>query len=570
MSHGTNPDVLFTLPSLSLIGLHQGVWVFALAIRPFPAKLIRMVHENAKSWRVRPATEADVEALVLLNRLCYGMDGEENTQWGAAHVRSHLNVFPSGQLVAEENNIIIGATATLIVRMGSDAYRRHTWAGITDGGFFTNHDHQGDTLYGADLYVHPEHRRRGVARALLAARRDLARKLNLRRMLCGARLWSFAEKGANLSPEEYAEKVAQGEQEDPVLGLLFAEGFHLKGILPYYTPDPRSRNYAALLEWPNPAYLPASSGVRKARISCVQYQMRKLHSFAEFSEQVEYFVAIAAEYGSDFVLLPEFLSVQLLSQTGTHTPQEGVRKLAELTDDFRQLMQGLAVKYGITLISGSHPVWREERMYNICFVCLPDGQIVEQPKLHITPNEQKWWQISGGNALRVIDTPKARIGIQICYDIEFPEASRWLADQGVDIIFVPFCTDNRQGYLRVRYCAQARAIENQVYVALTGTVGNLPDVENMDIQYAQAAVLTPSDFAFARDAIAAEADFNEETILVCDVNLDDLYEARERGSVTPRLNRRTDLFSFQTKLAPAAPEPVDPDLPGPLGLHRQD
>ncbi|MBE7504446.1 MAG: hypothetical protein HS113_29970, partial [Verrucomicrobiales bacterium] len=148
-------------------------------------------------------------------------------------------------------------------------------------------------------------------------------------------------------------------------------------------------------------------------------------------------------------------------------------------------------------------------------------------------------------------TPICKIGVLICYDIEFPEAARYLADQGAEIIFVPFCTDNRQGYLRVRYCAQARAIENQVYVALAGNVGNLPDVHNMDVQYGQACVLTPSDFAFARDAIKAEAEANEEMLLICDLDLDDLHEARSGGTVTPRLDRRPDLFKVNATFSGA-------------------
>ena len=151
----------------------------------------------------------------------------------------------------------------------------------------------------------------------------------------------------------------------------------------------------------------------------------------------------------------------------------------------------------------------------------------------------------------------------ICYDVEFPEAARYLADQGAEILFVPFCTDNRQSYLRVRYCAQARAIENQIYVALAGNVGNLPAVGNLDINYGQSAVLTPSDFAFARDGIAAEADSNEETLLVCDVDLDDLHAARSDGTVTPRLDRRADLFRL-VSLLPADAQPDGPD-DGPLG-----
>ena len=242
---------------------------------------------------------------------------------------------------------------------------------------------------------------------------------------------------------------------------------------------------------------------------------------------------------------------------------EGIRRLASYEAQFTELMRGLAVTHNLTLIAGSHPVSHGGRLYNIAFVCLPTGEVVSQPKLHITPSERRSWGISGGHSLRAIDTPKGRIGVLICYDIEFPEAGRYLADDGAEILFVPFCTDNRQAYLRVRYCAQARAIENQVYVALAGTVGNLPDVGNLDINYGQAAVLTPSDFAFARDGIAAEADSNEETVLICDVDLKALHGARAGGSVTPRLDRRSDLFRV-VSLLPADQAPDGPGN-GPLG-----
>jgi predicted amidohydrolase len=276
-----------------------------------------------------------------------------------------------------------------------------------------------------------------------------------------------------------------------------------------------------------------------------------------------YFVDVAADYDSDFVLFPELVTVQLLSQTKTLSPHEGMRRLSEYTTRYVELVSGLAKKYDLTIIAGSHPVREKKRLFNISYICLPNGQIVPQPKLHITPNERKWWRINGGNTLQVIDTPICKIGVLICYDIEFPEAAQYLAEQGAEIIFVPFCTDNRQGYLRVRYCAQARAIENQVYVALAGNVGNLPDVTNMDIQYGQACVLTPSDFAFARDGIKAEADSNEETVLICDLDLDDLHESRSGGTVTPRLDRRPDLFKMVTSFSKAdVPQKSDE---GPLG-----
>jgi predicted amidohydrolase len=217
----------------------------------------------------------------------------------------------------------------------------------------------------------------------------------------------------------------------------------------------------------------------------------------------------------------------------------------------------------MTIVAGSHPVLEGERLLNVTFVCLPSGQCLVQPKLHITPWERTAWGISGGNVLRPIDTPKARIGVLICYDVEFPEAARYLADLGAEVLFVPFCTDTRQSYLRVRYCAQARAVENQVYVALAGNVGNLPDVGHLDINYGQAAVLTPCDFAFARDGIAAEADSNEETVLICDVDLNDLHAARSGGTVTPRLDRRSDLFRLVSLLP--SDQASDGPADGPLG-----
>jgi predicted amidohydrolase/GNAT superfamily N-acetyltransferase len=514
---------------------------------------------------VREASRADVARLVELNRIAYPVLADENVVWGERHLVSHQRIFPQGQLVAEIEGRVVGAVATLVVDMGPDPLRAHTWAGITDSGYFTNHDPEADTLYGADVYVDPDFRGLGVGAALYEARRRLCKQLNKRRILAGGRLWNYHEIAARMSPEEYAERVVAGEMRDLVLSFQLREGFVLRGVMDNYLPDPMSHNYASLVEWLNPEYRRPKLGARKARIACVQYQMRRVRSFAEFEQQVAYFVDVASAYRSDFVLLPEFVSAQLLSQEDALTPIEGIRRLASYEPQVRASMQKLAMKYGVTLIAGSHPVVSAsgERVHNVAFVCLPSGDVVTQPKLHITPNERKYWGISGGNSLRTIDTPKGRVGVLICYDVEFPEAARYLADLGAEILFVPFCTDSRQSYLRVRYCAQARAIENQVYVALAGNVGNLPDVGNLDINYGQAAVLTPSDFAFARDGIAAEADSNEETLLICDVDLNALHESRSEGSVTPRLDRRADLF----KLVSLMPNDQAPNGPadGPLG-----
>ncbi|WP_309396182.1 bifunctional GNAT family N-acetyltransferase/carbon-nitrogen hydrolase family protein [Cerasicoccus maritimus] len=521
---------------------------------------------------IRPANAADISSLVELNKKSYPNLAEENVVWCEGHLRSHLRYFPQGQLVATVDGKILGATCSLIVNLGGDPLRPHTYAGITDGGYFHNHNPQGDTLYGADVYVDPDSRGLGIGAALYEGRRKLCRDLNLRRILAGGRLWNYREHADKMSPEEYARRVVEGEMKDLVLSFQLREGFVLRDILKNYLPDPNSLNNASLIEWLNPDYEPPEEGqTSKVRVSCVQYKVRGIKDFADFAAQTEYFIETAADYGSEFVLFPEFFSVQLLSTMPNLAALEGIRKLSELTDQFIELMSGLARKYGCYLIAGSHPIPASDdsgKIFNKSLVFSPDGEYIAQPKLHITPAERKYWGIDGGSELYVVDTPKCKIGVQICYDIEFPEATRYLADQGCEIIFVPYCTDNRQGHLRVKYCAQARAIENQIYVVTAGIIGNLPSVPAMDVHYGQAAIYTPSDFEFARDGIQAIADSNVETLLISDLDISDLHRARNTGAVRPRFDRRTDLFEIRAKLQNAPAPHADATKSVPLDLPR--
>lgn len=500
-------------------------------------------------FHVRQATQEDIPGFLRAYNKAYPVLKEENIVWQEKQLRSALDAFPVGQFVAEANGHIVGATLSLIVNMGSDPYRLHTWSGITDRGYFYTHDYSGDTLYGAEVFVSPELRGQGVGAALYQARRTICQGMNLKRILIGGRLWNYDDYATQYSPEEYAKRVVSGELHDLVMSFQLAEGFEFRRILPDYLHDPKSKNNAALMEWVNPDYKPKAPESRKIRLAAVQYRMRSVKSFDEFARHVRYFVDIANDYEADFVLFPELFTLQLLSFIGDHTAKEGIEHLADFTPQYEELMKNLAVQYDTCIIAGSHPVREGYDILNKSLVALPNGDIHWQPKLHITPNERRWWGIKGGDTLQVIETPRAKIGVLICYDVEFPEPVRYLADQGAEILFVPFCTDTQQGYLRVRHCAQARAIENQMYVAIAGNVGNLPNVANMDINYAQAAVFTPSDFAFARDAVKAEADSNEETLLICDVDLDDLAENRESGSVTPMKDRRKDLFQFTSSLS---------------------
>ena len=225
----------------------------------------------------------------------------------------------------------------------------------------------------------------------------------------------------------------------------------------------------------------------KVRIASIQYQLRHIDDWDGFARQVDFVLNAAADYCPQFVLLPELFTTQLLSFMDNNDVPSAVRALSEYTTPYIELLRAHAVRHGYYLIGGTHPNIRDAQLLNTAFLFTPGGKVHLQDKIH--------------------RTPYGKVAILICYDIEFPELARRAAEEGAEIVFVPSCTDDRQGFLRVRYCCHARAIENQIYVAMTSTVGNLP-VAGLRLHYGQASIITPSDFHFARDGIAAEGVIN--------------------------------------------------------------
>ena len=216
-----------------------------------------------------------------------------------------------------------------------------------------------------------------------------------------------------------------------------------------------------------------------------------------------------------------------------------MRRLAESTEPILARMREFAVSYNVNIIAGSMPVIERKRLYNVAYLCRRDGSFDSVKKIHVTPSEREAFGMSGGDVIRALDTDCGKIGILICYDVEFPELPRLLRDQGAEILFVPYMTDLQTGYQRVRFCAHARAVENECYVAIAGSVGNLPRVDNMDIQYSQSAIFSPSDFSFPSTGIMAESTPNTEMVLIADVDLDLLKHLSDKGSVNNLRDRRT-------------------------------
>ncbi len=500
-----------------------------------------------KIVNVRTIMRADFEAIISLQKLCF----PNMEPWSIEQLESHIDVFPEGQICVEAEGVLIGSSSSLIINF--DEYNdQHSWDEITDNGYITNHNPEGHNLYGIEVMVHPDYRNMKIGKRLYKARQELADALNLKSIVIGGRIPGYVRYSDKMTARQYVQEVMSLNLYDPILTFQLSSGFVLKRIIKKYMPDDKaSLQYATLMEWNNIEYQSANTHHFKTafpvRICVIQYMMKKINSFEEFAHQCEYYVDIASNYKSDFVVFPEIFTTQLLSFMDQDTPSQSVRKLTTFTERYIEIFTHFAVRYNVNIIGGSHFVEEGGRIYNIAYLFRRDGTIEKQYKLHITPNEQQWWGISTGDQINVFETDCGKIAILICYDIEFPELARIVTEKGANIIFTPFCTDERQGYMRVRYCAQARAVENQVYTVIAGTVGNLTHVENMDIQYAQSAIFTPSDFSFPRDGIMAECTPNLEMVIVGDVDLELLKRSRKSGTVTLLNNRRLDLYELRER-----------------------
>src|SRR4030042_292864 len=289
---------------------------------------IKNLDSFQRKIKVRNLKMEDYDQIVELQTLCFpGMK-----PWSREQIESQLKIFPEGQFVVDYKGKVIASSTSLVIDFDIyDDY--HSWYEISNKGFITNHNPEGDTLYGIEVMVHPNYRGMKLARRLYDARKELTRKLNLMRVVIGGRVPEYTKHKSKLSIEEFVNKVSRKVIYDPVLTTQLSNGFVLKRVIPeYLTSDHESAGFAALLEWTNLNYTPHPhkkyTYSKPVRITVVQYGMRKINNFEEFSRQCEYFVDVASGYKSDFVLFPELLTTQLLSFTENKRPGLAARELA--------------------------------------------------------------------------------------------------------------------------------------------------------------------------------------------------------------------------------------------------
>ncbi|MFW6051527.1 MAG: carbon-nitrogen hydrolase family protein [Myxococcota bacterium] len=293
---------------------------------------------------------------------------------------------------------------------------------------------------------------------------------------------------------------------------------------------------------------------RRLRVAACQYFVRPVESFEQFADQVAAVVETAAGYEAKLLVLPEYFTIQLVSLSEPKRPiHELVREVTEHVPRFVDLMANLAGEHELYIVAGTIPTFdpETERVHNDSYFFSPSGDHAVQGKLHMTRFEREDWHVSERSEIKVFDTPLGRMATAICYDVEFPEVVRALGNEGVHILAVPSSTDDRHGFLRVRYCAHARAIENQMYVIQASTVGSLPRVPDVSLNYGKASVLSPCDFPFGRDGIVAEGVVNQEQIIIAELDMHLVEESRSFGTVIPlEDSRRSNALTSNIEVVP--------------------
>lgn len=277
----------------------------------------------------------------------------------------------------------------------------------------------------------------------------------------------------------------------------------------------------------------------RVRIATISYRAKQVRTFKDFAIHIRQMMDRCVAYRPDFVVFPEILTTELMNMF----PEEKdfMRLLDEVdahTEAYMQLFQYMASEYDCYIVGGTHLIKINDKRYNSAQLFAPNGVIHKQRKLHPIPQERAI--ITPGDRLVIFDTPKAKVAITTCYDVEFPVVSRLARRGGADIILVPSATLDNAGYWRVRYCAHARCIENTLYAAVSSFIGvGMPG----NVFTGGACILGPCDIGFPSDGVIADYTmFGEEEVVFAEVETDLLYECREHGSVRPYHDRRKDLL----------------------------
>jgi len=166
-----------------------------------------------------------------------------------AHYHKHVELFPEGQFVALHDDKVVGMTSSIRLDFGLD-HLHHTFADIIQGGWLTSHQPDGEWLYGADIGIHPEYRRQGIARGLYQARHHTVHHFKLKGQVTVGMMNGYQNYQSHLSPEAYFANVRDGQITDPTVTAQMRVGFELYSLIQDYVNDPQCGNCGILMILP--------------------------------------------------------------------------------------------------------------------------------------------------------------------------------------------------------------------------------------------------------------------------------------------------------------------------------
>lgn len=264
------------------------------------------------------------------------------------------------------------------------------------------------------------------------------------------------------------------------------------------------------------------------RTATVSFQQRQLSTFDDFATAMQKHVQFAADWKAQLIVFPEYATSSLLTLKMDWNTW---------TEPYCELLSKLAKKHKLYIHGGTHITKQKNQYYNTAYLANPKGKIATQHKIHLTPYEKQIGKLQATEQLKIFNTPIGKFAMLTCYDIEFPEIVRAATTAGAEIILVPSFTDDRAGFHRVRYCSQARCVENQVYVIQAPLVGGIA-VSAFEQAYGKAGIFSPCDIGFPSDGVIAEGEFNQDLCIIADLDLSKLQEIRKNGTVTTFTDKR--------------------------------
>ena len=288
------------------------------------------------------------------------------------------------------------------------------------------------------------------------------------------------------------------------------------------------------------------------RIAAAQYPIEEITSFGAFEAKLTRWVYQAASQGAQLLIFPEYAAMELARLAGTHVSSDlkgSLEALQSYLGDYDAVHATLAKEHGVYILGGSAPVKLVDGGYvNRARLFAPSGASAYQQKTIMTRFEAEEWGIAPSAGLYVFDTAVGKLGITICYDVEFPLIARALAEAGAEILLAPSCTEALAGYHRVRIGCEARALENQIFAIQSPTVGDAPWLAGLETNVGAAGAYAPPDMRFCAEGTMARGTLNAAQWVFADLDLQALARIREDGEV---LNARN--WALQPGAAPLLP-----------------